>query len=329
MRFTARNDCKNRARKKMTVARRIFAVSAALLFAFFAVCQTSPAQAQSSSQPQSASDPADALNAALAAACRENGSDFAKYLTAANSKSFLKLSPDERNSMMSRFVLLDVPGQPLLSTSTEGQQVLLCAASDASAQFTFGASRIHDNLAYIPISVSGGDSIQFGLVREDGSWKLLSIGLLLIDVPQLQKQWGEADLLGREQSAMQTLQDLAQAIATYERAFGNLPQSLAQLGPAKDGVSPAAAKLIDADLAAGSKNGYKFRYRIITAPDAASPAYEIAAIPAEYGKSGRRSFLLDQDGKIHAADKHGGVATVDDPTVTPAASGNSPGAGAP
>lgn len=308
-------------------AGRILAASTVLLFALLAASQVSLAQTQSSPEPaaQSASAPADALNAALAAACRENGANFAKYLTVANSGSFLKLSPDERTAMMSRFVLLDVPGQPLLSTSAEGQQVLLCAASDANAQFTFGATRVHDNLAYIPISVTGGGSIQFGLVREDGSWKLLSIGLLLIDIPQLQKQWGVQDLLNREQSAMQTLQDLAQAIDTYQRAFGDLPQSLVQLGPSKDGASPAAAKLIDADLASGSKNGYKFRYRVATAPDATLPAYEIAAVPAEYGKSGKRSFLLDQNGKIHAADKHGGVATVDDPIVTPASSQNSPG----
>ncbi|HEV2289005.1 MAG TPA: hypothetical protein VGR81_08640 [Candidatus Acidoferrales bacterium] len=312
------------------IAGRILAASTVLFFALLSACPVSPAQTQSSSGPaaQSTSDPADALNAALAAACRENGANFAKYLTVANADSFLKLSPDERTAMMSRFVLLDVPGQPLLSTSAEGQQVLLCAASDANAQFTFGAARVHDNLAYIPISVTGGGSIQFGLVREDGSWKLLSIGLLLIDIPQLQKQWGVQDLLNREQSAMQTLQNLAQAIDTYQRAFGDLPQSLVQLGPSKDGVSPSAAKLIDAGLASGSKNGYTFRYRIVSAPDAASPVYEIAAMPAEYGKSGKRSFLLDQNGKIHAADKHGGVATVDDPTVTPANSGNSPGAGA-
>ncbi len=314
-------------------AGRILAASTVLLFALLAASQVSLAQtqsspepaAQSTSEPQSSSGPADALNAALAAACRENGANFAKYLTVANSGSFLKLSPDERTAMMSRFVLLDVPGQPLLSTSAEGQQVLLCAASDASAQFTFGAARVHDNLAYIPISVTGGGSIQFGLVREDGSWKLLSLGLLLIDIPQLQKQWAVQDLLGREQSAMETLRDLAQAIDTYQRAFGDLPQSLVQLGPAKDGASPAAAKLIDADLASGSKNGYKFRYRVATAPDATLPAYEIAAVPTEYGKSGKRSFLLDQNGKIHAADKHGGVATVDDPIVTPASSQNSPG----
>ena len=306
-----------------TTNKRIFAACAAFLFGLLATSPNLFAQAGQSPD----SGPAAALNAALAAACRENDSGFARYLTVANADSFHKLPADQRTAMMRRFVLLDVPGRPLLSVSAQGQQVLLCEASDASSQFTFSAPRVHDNLAYIPIAVAGGDSIEFGLVREDGSWKLLSIGLLMIDVPQLQKQWAAQDLQNREQSAMDTLQDLAQAIGTYQRAFGNLPQSLAQLGPAKDGVSPAAAKLIDASLAAGSKDGYKFRYRIIAASDATEPAFEIAAVPAEYGKTGKRSFLLDKDGKIHAADKQGGVATADDPIVTPGGADNSPNNG--
>jgi hypothetical protein len=38
-------------------------------------------------------------------------------------------------------------------------------------------------------------------------------------------------------------------------------------------------------------------------------------MPEDYGKTGRRSFLLDSAGKIHAADRHGDLATLDDPIV--------------
>ncbi|HLJ42274.1 MAG TPA: hypothetical protein VKT50_12370 [Candidatus Acidoferrales bacterium] len=275
------------------------------------------AQTQQAAQP----DPVEALNNALVAACKENEVDFAKYLTDENAAAFQNLPADERARVMKRFVLLDAPGRPLLANDNQGHEILRCEASDASVEFRFGAARVHENLAYIPVTLTGQDAIQFGLVREDSRWKLLSLGLLLIDIPQLQKQWAAQDLEDREKSAIDTLENLAQAVDTYKQAFGKLPDSLAQLGPAKDGISPQAAKLIDADLAAGSKNGYKFRYRVAIASDSGEPGFEIAAIPTEYGKSGKQSFLLDKDGKIHAADKHGAVATLDDPIVTSKDSG--------
>jgi hypothetical protein len=290
--------------------RPIALISLALLF-----CPCLFAQ----SPPAGDADPMPALMAALGAACRQDASKFSDYLTVANANAtaFMKLSSDERISFMERFVLLDTPGRPLLSTSTEGRQQLRCEATDATQEFTFGAPSIHDNLATIPVAITTGETIRIGLVREDGNWKLLSLGLLMIDVPELQKQWGVQALKVREQSAIDTLQGLAQAIDTYQRAFGKLPESLAQLGPpAQGGVSPSAAKLIDAPLAAGANDGYKFRYRVITTADSENPGYEIAAIPTQYGKTGNRSFLLDKDGKVHGADKHGALATVDDPVLT-------------
>ena len=273
--------------------------------------------AQSQSQPPADSDPTPALTAALSAACRQDDAKFSVYLTDANSAAFKKLPSDERLSLMERFVLLDAPGRPLLSTTREGIQVLHCEATDATQELTLGAPRVHDNLAYVPIAVATGETVQVGLVREDGNWKVLSLGLLLIDIPALQKEWDIEALKAREQSTIDALLDLAQAVDTYRRVFGKLPDTLAQLGPpTQGGVSPAAAKLIDAALASGANNGYKFRYRVVTPADSENPQFEIAAVPAQYGKTGNRSFLLDQDGKIHGADKKGALATTDDPIVT-------------
>ena len=117
-------------------------------------------------------------------------------------------------------------------------------------------------------------------------------------------------------AAIRTLLALADALRTYQRAFGNLPESLEQLGPApKDAVSPDAAGLVDADVAAGKKGGYLFRYRIL--PGGVGAGFELAAVPVEYGTSGRRSFFLDASGKLHGADKQGVVATDTDPVVEP------------
>lgn len=294
---------------------RLTVLQFALFLAFLFFAADAPLLAQTATVPASA--PVSALTEALSAACRQDAAKFAPYLTDSNAAAFNALSPDDRLSLMERFVLLDTRGRPLLSTSVEGQPQLRCEALDATEQFTFGSPLVHDNLAYIPVTVAAGHAIRIGLVREDGNWKLLSLGLLLIDIPSLQKEWAAQTLKIHEQDAIDALQGIAQAISTYQTAFGKLPDALAELGPPKQGgVSPSAAKLLDASLADGHSNGYNFRYRVITAADSDSPGFEIAAIPAQYGKTGDRSFLLDKDGKIHAADKKGAIATVDDPLLS-------------
>ena len=262
------------------------------------------------------SGPASALTAALSAACRQDSKDFSNYLTDANAAAFRNLSANDRLSIMERFVLIDTKGRPLLSTNLQGQQFFICEGGDSSQKFTLGASQVHDHLAYIPLTSSEGDTLKFGLVREDGNWKLLSIGLLLIDIPQLQKEWAAQDLKIREQSAIETLRGLAAAVDRYKDAFGKLPQNLAQLGPPDStGVSPNGAKLISAKLASGVHDGYEFRYRSYVPAGSQTPVFEIAATPLEYGKTGKRSFLLDPHGYIHAADHKGALATAEDPLI--------------
>jgi hypothetical protein len=115
---------------------------------------------------------------------------------------------------------------------------------------------------------------------------------------------------------VEALQNLASAIQTYNRAFGKLPESLAELGPAPKGqISPEQASLVSADIAAGKQNGYLFRYRIVPDPSGNDLNFELAASPESYDKVGRRSFFLDAAGRIHAADKRGAVATSEDPLM--------------
>ncbi|HTX14599.1 MAG TPA: hypothetical protein VMD77_04825, partial [Candidatus Baltobacteraceae bacterium] len=195
----------------------------------------------------------------------------------------------------------------------------------------FGTAKTHENLSFIPVTVVNAEQTQFGLVRESGTWRLLSLGLVLLDIPQLSKEWAESDLAASEDAAIATLHDLAEAIRTYHDAYGKLPVSLAQLGPAPKGqISDEQASLIDAKLATGSVGGYRFQYRVTgpavepaVASDAEGQAarsdptaFELAATPENYGKGGRRSFLLDDGGKLHGADKNGEVATTNDPLIT-------------
>ena len=261
-------------------------------------------------------DPATTLSNILVAACRANETEFASHLTSLNAAAFRALPATQRNELMKRLSLSDEPGKPLISADDQKHIVLHCRGAGGNVEFRFGATRVQENLAFIPVTVVDGAQADFGMVREGNSWRLLSLGLVLFDVPQLAKQWAQADLAAKEDAAIADLRALAEAIRTYRRAFGKLPESLAQLGPApKDQISPDQASLVPASMAAGKQGGYIFRYRI--SPDASGNDnnFELAATPEAYGKPGKRSFFLDTSGKVHGDDKHGKVATVDDPLV--------------
>lgn len=266
-------------------------------------------------------NPGAALTSALLGACRQNETAFARYLTADNAAAYLKLPEEQRRELMKRLVLVTDPGRPLLSTDPEGNTVIRCSTPSITAELRLGKERVRENLAFVPLDIAGRQ-VEIGLVREGGGWRLLSVGLLLLDIPALQKQWEAAELEAREEAAMAALRRLTAAIRQYREAFGALPEQLEQLGPApKEGVSPERAQLVEEELASGIENGYRFRYRILPAADANSqPSFELAATPVDYGRSGRRSFFLDAEGRMRGGDKQGAVATAADPLIEPRAS---------
>jgi hypothetical protein len=261
------------------------------------------------------SEPTAALVAALSAACRANETQFANYLTVDNATAFRTLSDAQRAALLKRFSLADSAGKPLLSSDAQERTVLRCAAPEGTAEFRFGEVRTRENLAFVTVSVVNSQKAEFGLVRENGGWRLLSLGLVLLDIPQLSQQWAAGELAAREDTAVATLRDLGEAVQRYRRAYGKLPESLAQLGPApKDGISDQEANLVDEHLAAGSEGGYRFRYHIVSLGQD-DTSFELVATPEDYSKTGQRSFFLDSAANVHGADKRGGAATADDPLI--------------
>lgn len=282
----------------------------------FALFLPAPARAEQLSAPSGDADPAAALANALVAACRANETQFSNYLAGDNGAAFRALPEAQRTAFMKRLSLSDSPGKPLLSSDDHNHTVLRCRAPETTVEYRFGTPRVHENLAFVPVNVVGGEEADFGLVRESAGWRLLSLGLVLFDVPQLSKEWVRQDLAAHEDAMVATLRSLAEAIQTYHNAFGKLPESLAQLGPApKDQISPEQASLISASLATGKQDGYVFRYRIAPDANGNDNNFELAATPESYGKVGRRSFFMDTDGKVHADDKRGAVATYEDPLI--------------
>jgi len=300
------------------IARRLFHRNRAVAVLAFALAAALGIPTSLQAQDSKEADPSVALATALTAACKQNDTQFAIYLTVDNAAAFKSLPADQRTTVLHRLALVDGPGKPLLSNDADGHTVLRCESASASAELRFGPVRAHENLAFIPIRSAAGEPTEFGLVREGGGWRLISVGILLFDVSQLASRWADQDLEIREIKAANVLLDLANAIDRYHESFGSFPAALAQLGPApKNEVSPDQADLIEADLAAGLRDGFRFQYRVLSDADGNANAYEIAATPEQYGKTGKRSFVLDADKKLHGADKHGEIATTDDPLILP------------
>lgn len=304
--------------KAVAIAQKLFDRNRAVATLAFALVAALTIPTALRAQDGKEADPSVALATALTAACKQNDTQFAIYLTVDNAAAFKSLPADQRNTVLHRLALVDGPGKPLLSNDADGHTILRCESAAASAELRFGPVRAHENLAFIPIRSAAGEPTEFGLVREGGGWRLISVGILLFDVSQLANRWADQDLEIREIKAENALLDLADASDRYHAAFDQFPAALAQLGPApKNEVSPDQANLIEADLAAGLRDGYRYQYRVLSDADGNPTGYEIAATPEQYGKTGKRSFVLDSEKKLHGADKHGEIATTDDPLISP------------
>jgi hypothetical protein len=299
-----------------------------LLFFCVASFTANAGFAQESSSPSNApaaTTPAAALRDVLSAACSQNQTDFARFLTARNRQAFLRMTPSARIALMKRFVLLNEPGKPSASTNPAGRPILRCQTPAVTTEMQIGGTELRDNIAFLPMelrdttraSAATVRQVTMGLVREDAEWKLLSLGLLLLDLPSLEAEWDAFETDATEHDALEALRAIADAVEIYRKKFTRLPESLANLGPPVHGSANAdTADLLDPALATGMKNGYAFRYVIAGASNLGAPAkYELAATPLRYGRTGKLSFFRDSNGSFHAADRNGAVGSASDPKV--------------
>jgi hypothetical protein len=107
-----------------------------------------------------------------------------------------------------------------------------------------------------------------------------------------------------EAGALRSLQTLFASEATYQATAGNGDYgTLDELR--KQG-------LIDPVLAEGHRFGYLFRIRREKWSAESPASIEIMAVPRTYGRTGRRSFYMNETGVVYAADKNGAEATTAD-----------------
>jgi hypothetical protein len=107
------------------------------------------------------------------------------------------------------------------------------------------------------------------------------------------------DVAHNEVMAAYELKSVRRALQAYVETYGNgLPETMAMLGEPPDWSRATAQRAGLLSLQFLSGRGYRFTYwRDEAAPDA---RYRVSARPTEYGKSGRRSFLIDETGAIRA-----------------------------
>jgi type IV pilus assembly protein PilA len=108
-----------------------------------------------------------------------------------------------------------------------------------------------------------------------------------------------------EASTIAVLRTILSAEATYYGVHGKYG-TLDQL---------ALDQLIDQEIAAGTRHGYKFKIDISTLEFPRQTRFEAVGVPVTYPSSGRRSFYINETGVLRVADKHGTEATRLDPPM--------------
>jgi hypothetical protein len=112
---------------------------------------------------------------------------------------------------------------------------------------------------------------------------------------------GARQVADNEAGAIGAMRTLNTACIVYQTQKGKYPASLAELGP-------GGADLIDQELAAGEKSGYRFRYEVrLPAPTIidgkkwqsnVAEGYAVRGTPVEPGSTGRRGFFSYESGVV-------------------------------
>jgi len=182
-------------------------------------------------------------------------------------------------------------------------------------EFTRIAAALPDEVETRGEQISGDEATVFvklpkqermqevALVRIDGRWRVGDRETYQMAVRQGRSFFFNARVRIGEEEAYEWLLEIIGAEAIYFKAkqrFATL-EELVNLG----GVSK--------QLVNGSESGYRFRLAV--GEDGQS--FRVIAVPAEYGRTGRLSFYVDQSNTIRADDKDGQPATASAPPYQP------------
>jgi type IV pilus assembly protein PilA len=118
---------------------------------------------------------------------------------------------------------------------------------------------------------------------------LIVIAIILIIIMIAAPRLSRARMYAQETAALAAIKTIHTVQVQYYSQYGKYATSLQELGPPSSGAaSPAAADLIQNDLASGEKQGYKFT--VTGTPG----GYIVNANPVAFNSSGSRTFWSDQ-----------------------------------
>ncbi|MEK6283922.1 MAG: DUF3352 domain-containing protein [Acidobacteriota bacterium] len=123
--------------------------------------------------------------------------------------------------------------------------------------------------------------------------------LLMLMIAGITSQANESPIITNESIAKSVLRTIASAEATFHSTKGaGRYATLDEL---------ATEGLVPKDLL--ERYGYKIEINVV------SNKFEATAMPIEYGKTGRRSYFVDESGVLRGGDHGGGAATIADKPV--------------
>ncbi len=111
-------------------------------------------------------------------------------------------------------------------------------------------------------------------------------------------------IVANEASAISALRTISSAEAVFQATAGN--------GDFGDLKELTRELLIYPGLSKGIKNGYFFKVVREKGSSESPSSFAAFAIPLRYGKSGRRSFYIDESAVIRGGDKKGVEASAKD-----------------
>lgn len=112
-----------------------------------------------------------------------------------------------------------------------------------------------------------------------------------------------------EARAIRIVWTFSGAQATYQATVGN-----GNYGSLEELIKE---NLITVALADGQAYGYRFRIRTEKRSPESPASFEVVALPRKYGRTGRRSFYVNETGLVVAADRKGAEAHAGDDPLDP------------
>ena len=130
---------------------------------------------------------------------------------------------------------------------------------------------------------------------------LLVVAIILIIAAIAIPSLLHSKMAANESSAVGSLRSINTACVNYAGEYGiGYPAALSNMAPAASPTS-AAADLLDAVLASGTKSGYVFTYAAGAATSTGIiNSYSVTAAPQSHGVSGTRGFYTDKSFVIRA-----------------------------